>query len=117
MNEDATGDVIALQHQIRLLKVFFFFFFRISYFFKLFLVYPIICDVSGLNFFEQEELFFLKHQNISRSLSFGSITVDNMQAQENACVENIYELDQQEVDNSIGYESKGVVRMSTKQVC
>lgn len=40
-----------------------------------------------------------------------------MQAQENACVENIYELDQQEVDNSLGYESKGVVRMSTKQVC
>ncbi|KAH9695746.1 kinesin-like protein KIN-12D [Citrus sinensis] len=83
VNEDATGDVIALQHQIRLLK---------------------------------EELFFLKHQNISRSLSFGSITVDNMQAQENACVENIYELDQQEVDNSLGYESKGVVRMSTKQL-
>ncbi|KDO49177.1 hypothetical protein CISIN_1g0488142mg, partial [Citrus sinensis] len=64
VNEDATGDVIALQHEIRLLK---------------------------------EELFFLKHQNISRSLSFGSITVDNMQAQENACVENIYELDQQEL--------------------
>ncbi|KAH9656269.1 kinesin-like protein KIN-12D [Citrus sinensis] len=83
VNEDATGDVIALQHEIRLLK---------------------------------EELFFLKRQNISRSLSFGSITVDNMQAQENACVENIYELDQQEVDNSIGYESKGVVRMSTKQL-
>lgn len=80
-------------------------------------MYPIICNISGLNFFEQEELFLLKRQNISRSLSFGSITVDNMQAQENACIENIYELDEQEVDNLLGYESRGVVRMSTKQVC
>lgn len=35
MNEDATGDVIALQHEIRLLKVFFFFFFPDLIFFQI----------------------------------------------------------------------------------
>ncbi|KAL5855677.1 hypothetical protein ACOSQ4_005479 [Xanthoceras sorbifolium] len=82
VNEDSTGDVLALQHQIRLLK---------------------------------EELLLLKRQNISRSLSFGSITVDTVQAEESACMANRYEMDQQPVD-LLEFESKGIVRLSTKQL-
>ncbi|KAI9181658.1 hypothetical protein LWI28_017227 [Acer negundo] len=81
VNEDSTGDVNALQHQIRLLK---------------------------------EELLLLKRQNISRSLSFGSMT-DPLQADESACMVNKYEMDQQPVDLP-EFESKGIVRLSTKQL-
>ncbi|KAK2665172.1 hypothetical protein Ddye_003746 [Dipteronia dyeriana] len=81
VNEDSTGDVNALQHQIRLLK---------------------------------EELLLLKRQNISRSLSFGSMT-DLLQAEESACMLNKYGMDQQPVDLP-EFESKGIVRLSTKQL-
>ncbi|XP_023879431.2 kinesin-like protein KIN-12D [Quercus suber] len=82
VNEDSSGDVIALQHQIRLLK---------------------------------EELSLLKRHNVSRSLSFG-VTKDATQEQENDCIEDICDMDQQHVVDSLGYESKGIVRMSTKQL-
>ncbi|KAK0582663.1 hypothetical protein LWI29_028296 [Acer saccharum] len=81
VNEDSTGDVNALQHQIRLLK---------------------------------EELLLLKRQNISRSLSFGSMT-DPLQADESACMVNKYEMDQHMVDLP-EFESKGIVRLSIKQL-
>ncbi|XP_057992919.1 kinesin-like protein KIN-12D isoform X2 [Hevea brasiliensis] len=83
VNEDSTGDIIALQHQIRLLK---------------------------------EELSLLKRQNVFRSLSFGSTVKDTTQAQHTACSEKMYETDQQHVDGSLALESKGIIRMSTKQL-
>ncbi|KAJ0010551.1 hypothetical protein Pint_34482 [Pistacia integerrima] len=83
VNEDSTGDIIALQHQIRLLK---------------------------------EELALLKRQNVSRSLSFGSITVDTVHGREDACMDNTDEVDQHQVDHFLGYESKGIVRLSMKQL-
>eukprot|EP00257_Ricinus_communis_P017920 XP_015576480.1 kinesin-like protein KIN-12F [Ricinus communis] len=83
VNEDSTGDVIALQHQIRLLK---------------------------------EELSLLKRQNVSRSLSFDSTVKGTSQVQDAAFRDNIYETDQQQVDGLLGFESKGIVRMSTKQL-
>ncbi|KAM4088915.1 hypothetical protein ACB094_07G109200 [Castanea mollissima] len=82
VNEDSSGDVIALQHQIRLLK---------------------------------EELSLLKRHNVSRSLSF-DVTKDATQEQEMDCTEDICDMDQQHVVDSVGYESKGIVRMSTKQL-
>ncbi|KAF3435686.1 hypothetical protein FNV43_RR22777 [Rhamnella rubrinervis] len=85
VNEDSTGDVTALQHQIRLLKV--------------------------------EELYILKRQNVSRSLSFGLMTGEDMeQAQENGLTENLCEMDARQDDNSLRHESKGTVRMSIKQL-
>jgi len=48
-------------------------------------------------------------------LSFG-VTKDATQEQENDCIEDICDMDQQHVVDSLGYESKGIVRMSTKQV-
>ncbi|KAJ6419585.1 hypothetical protein OIU84_029653 [Salix udensis] len=83
VNEDSTGDVIALQHQIRLLK---------------------------------EELSFLKHQNVSRSLSFGSTGKDTMQEQDTASTEIKHDMDQQHADDLRGVGGKGMVRMSTKQL-
>lgn len=44
------------------------------------------------------------------------MTKDATQEQENDCIEDIYDMDQQHVVDSLGYESKGIVRMSTKQV-
>ncbi|KAL5562494.1 hypothetical protein UlMin_032241 [Ulmus minor] len=83
VNEDSTGDVIALQHQIQLLK---------------------------------EELFILKRQNISRSLSFGSTTVEDMrQIQENGFAGNLNEMDTRHSDDSLANELKGTMRMSNKQ--
>lgn len=41
---------------------------------------------------------------------------DAMHVQENASMENMHEMDQQQVDDSLEFESKGIVRMSTKQV-
>ncbi|KAK9286730.1 hypothetical protein L1049_015133 [Liquidambar formosana] len=78
VNEDSSGDVTALQHQIQLLK---------------------------------EELSALKHQNVSRSLSFGS----NIARESYACTERIPE-DQERTDDLLGCESKGTVRMSSKQL-
>ncbi|GAV81504.1 Kinesin domain-containing protein/Kinesin-relat_1 domain-containing protein [Cephalotus follicularis] len=82
VNEDSTGDVIALQHQIRLLN---------------------------------EELSILKRQNVSRSLSFVS-TSNTMNIEENACIEDKYEISQKQTVDLLGDESKGIVRMSTKQL-
>ncbi|XP_021285651.1 kinesin-like protein KIN-12D isoform X2 [Herrania umbratica] len=83
VNEDSTGDVIALQNQIRLLK---------------------------------EELCALKHQNVSRSLSFGPTISGTMQSEENPSDDSTYEIGRQEVDDLLGYESRGIVRMSSKQL-
>lgn len=83
VNEDSSGDVIALQHQIRLLK---------------------------------EELSFLKRQNVSRSLSFGSTGKDTMQEQDTASTEIMHDMDQQHADDLRGVGGKGIVRMSTKQL-
>ncbi|KAJ4830100.1 hypothetical protein Tsubulata_017786 [Turnera subulata] len=93
VNEDSTGDVIALQNQIRLLK---------------------------------EELSLLKRQTVFRSLSFGSTVQDARHNQNNTSTEKIYETDQekanffeierQKADGFQGFEPKGVVRMSTKQL-
>ncbi|XP_031381978.1 kinesin-like protein KIN-12D [Punica granatum] len=84
VNEDSTGDVIALQRQIRLL---------------------------------QEELAALKRQNVSRSLSFGSISIDDdMELEEEVPLENKGEEGSQRAEELLGFESKGVVRMSTKQL-
>ncbi|XWS54846.1 hypothetical protein CRYUN_Cryun10bG0124600 [Craigia yunnanensis] len=82
VNEDSTGDVIALKNQIRLLK---------------------------------EELSTLKRQNVSRSLSFGPVVSGTMQLEENPSDDNSYEMGQEQ-DDLLGYESKGIVRMSTKQL-
>ncbi|XVF45199.1 hypothetical protein PTKIN_Ptkin02bG0185700 [Pterospermum kingtungense] len=82
VNEDSTGDVIALQNQIRLLK---------------------------------EELSALKRQNVSRSLSFGPAISGVMQLEENPSDDSTYEMGQEQVD-VLGYEPKGIVRMSTKQL-
>jgi hypothetical protein len=66
---------------------------------------------------EQEELSILKRQNVSRSLSFGLTSVkDTAEEQENACTTNIHNMDEQWIDDLLGYESKGIVRLSTKQV-
>ncbi|PKI50228.1 hypothetical protein CRG98_029301, partial [Punica granatum] len=84
VNEDSTGDVIALQRQICLL---------------------------------QEELAALKRQNVSRSLSFGSISIDDdMELEEEVPLENKGEEGSQRAEELLGFESKGVVRMSTKQL-
>ncbi|XP_039039829.1 kinesin-like protein KIN-12D [Hibiscus syriacus] len=81
VNEDSTGDAIALQNQIRLLK---------------------------------EELLALKRQNVSRSLSFGSAITAALQLEESPD-DNTSEMCQEQVDDLLGYESKGTVRMSAKQ--
>ncbi|XP_065855642.1 LOW QUALITY PROTEIN: kinesin-like protein KIN-12D [Euphorbia lathyris] len=83
VNEDSTGDVVALQHQIRLLK---------------------------------EELSLLKRQNVSRALSFGSTIKNTNQLQDATCTENMCETDDQQAEGLLGFESKGTVRMSTKQL-
>ncbi|XP_054777208.1 kinesin-like protein KIN-12D isoform X2 [Prosopis cineraria] len=83
VNEDSTGDVIALQQQIRLLK---------------------------------EELSTLKHQNVSRSLSFGVVPVKVMkESLEGSSSENAVEVEQQHGDNLLDCQSKGI-RMSSKQL-
>ncbi|XP_059645790.1 kinesin-like protein KIN-12F, partial [Cornus florida] len=73
VNEDSSGDVIALQHQIQVLT---------------------------------EELSALKRQNVSRSLSFG----------ENPSSQKALELDEQRTDNLLGSESKGILKVSLKQL-
>jgi kinesin family protein 15 len=77
-----------------------------------------VCIQNHWVILEQEELSILKRQNVSRSLSFGLTSVqDTTEEQENACTTNIHNMDQQRIDDLLGYESKGIVRMSTKQVC
>ena len=39
-----------------------------------------------------------------------------MQLEEKPSDDNSYEMGQEQVDDVLGYESKGIVRMSTKQV-
>ncbi|KAI4332059.1 hypothetical protein L6164_016998 [Bauhinia variegata] len=83
VNEDSTGDVIALQHQIRLLK---------------------------------EELAILKRQNVSRSLSFSLTSSRDMkESLEGTSLEDASEVVQQQGDNPLDYESKGI-RISNKQL-
>lgn len=75
-----------------------------------------ICVWNHVVILAQEELSILKRQNVSRSLSFGLTTIeDTTIAQENACMENIHDMNM-EIDDSLGYASKGIVRLSTKQV-
>ncbi|KAL4281224.1 hypothetical protein GQ457_03G001460 [Hibiscus cannabinus] len=81
VNEDSTGDVIALQNEIRLLK---------------------------------EELSAFRRQNVSRSLSFVSAITPTLQLEESPD-NNTSEMCP-ELDDVLGYGSKGTVRMSTKQV-
>lgn len=38
------------------------------------------------------------------------------QEQDTACSKDLYETEQQHVDGSLAFESKGIIRMSTKQV-
>lgn len=64
----------------------------------------------------QEELSILKRQNVSRSLSFGSTTIDRMQEQYSDYLDDTYETEKQQGEDLLGYESEGVVRMSAKQV-
>ncbi|XP_062092244.1 kinesin-like protein KIN-12D [Humulus lupulus] len=83
VNEDSSGDVTTLQHQIQLLK---------------------------------EELFILKRQNVSRSLSFGLPTADDTrQEQESGFPGHVCDMDVED-DDLLKTESKGTVRMSTKQL-
>lgn len=58
--------------------------------------------------FYQEELSALKRHNISRSLSFGSISIGGVGDKSDG--------DKQEVDDSLHFDPSGVVRMSNKQV-
>ncbi|KAL2457752.1 Phragmoplast orienting kinesin 2 [Forsythia ovata] len=82
INEDSSRDVVALQHQIRLLK---------------------------------EELSALKHEKVSRSLSFGpTIDRDASNKYEDGCSERTPEPDHE--GNLLGKASKGVLRMSCKQL-
>ncbi|XP_043711604.1 kinesin-like protein KIN-12D isoform X3 [Telopea speciosissima] len=85
VNEDSSGDVLALQHQIQLLK---------------------------------EELFVLKRQNVSRSLSFGStMLVDtDGEGHDTASLERISEMDHQKAEDFHGSAPLGTVRVSTKQL-
>ncbi|KAF4366869.1 hypothetical protein F8388_013934 [Cannabis sativa] len=85
VNEDSSGDVTTLQHQIRLLK---------------------------------EELSILRRQNVSRSLSFGLPTVEDTRArqeQESGFLGHVCDMDVED-DDLLKTESKGTVRMSTKQL-
>lgn len=73
----------------------------------------------NLRFFQQEELSLLKRQNVSRSLSFRSAIFgdsDN-EGQDAAPKGKIPKIGHEDVDESHGCESLGVVRVSTKQVC
>ncbi|KAM2008253.1 hypothetical protein EV1_003075 [Malus domestica] len=85
VNEDATGNVMALQHQIRLLK---------------------------------EELSILKRHNVSRSLSFCSTNFeDTHKVRKIDCSENnVCDMDLECDDDFLENETKGTVRLSTKQL-
>ncbi|XP_042507685.1 kinesin-like protein KIN-12D isoform X2 [Macadamia integrifolia] len=85
VNEDSSGDVLALRHQIQLLK---------------------------------EELFVLKRQNVSRSLSFGSTMLVDTDGEgyDTASLERIPEMDHQKAEDFHGSAPLGTVRVSTKQL-
>lgn len=111
VNEDSTGDVIALQHQIWLLKV--------VQFFSLYSICSVLYEMIYIQswLLEQEELSILKRQNVSRSLSFDLMAGEDMrQVQENGLTEYVCEMEIDNDDNSLKNESKGTVRMSNKQV-
>lgn len=63
----------------------------------------------------QEELAYLKRQNVSRSLSFDSFVKDTAMENEDYDTENICDMDISQEDDSFKSQSKEV-RMSTKQV-
>ncbi|XP_019702656.1 kinesin-like protein KIN-12F isoform X1 [Elaeis guineensis] len=85
VNEDASGDVIALQHQIRLLK---------------------------------EELSVLKHQKVSRSLSFRKAVFEDFENE--ACdvsdVEKLQGVAEVDADESHHNETWHSIRVSAKQL-
>ncbi|GFY89976.1 phragmoplast orienting kinesin 2 [Actinidia rufa] len=65
----------------------------------------------------KEELATLKRQNVSRSLSFGPISlVDTAPKHENSSNEKSVEMDLQQTDNLIGSESTCVLTLSNKQL-
>ncbi|CAA3022560.1 kinesin KIN-12D [Olea europaea subsp. europaea] len=83
INEDSSKDVIALQHQILLLK---------------------------------EELSVLKHEKVSRSLSFGpAIVRDARNENEDGCSERTTD-ERDHQNNLLGKASKVVLKMSCKQL-
>lgn len=66
---------------------------------------------------KQEELSVLKHQNVSRSLSFGFPTYeDTRQLTETSFQGHVCDMDVEDADDFLENESKGSVRMSNKQV-
>ncbi|KAJ4963751.1 hypothetical protein NE237_023690 [Protea cynaroides] len=85
VNEDSSGDLLALHHQIRLLK---------------------------------EELSVLKHQNVSRSLSFGSTMLRDADGEghDSVPMERILEMDNQMAEDLRGSAPLGTTRVSTKQL-
>lgn len=66
---------------------------------------------------KQDELSILKRQNVSRSLSFGSLTMEDRRlAQENSCAGITCEVDMAQADEMLEKKSKDTIRMSIKQV-
>lgn len=63
----------------------------------------------------QEELAYLKRQNVSRSLSFDSFVKDTAMENEDYDTENICDMEISQEDDSFKSQSKEV-RISTKQV-
>ena len=62
---------------------------------------------------QQEELSVLKHQNVSRALTFGPLMVNNTHEDGSSCYEEAFEIDQQ---SYLLDKDKGSLRLSTKQV-
>ena len=68
-------------------------------------------------FLEQEELSILKRHNVSRSLSFCSTNFeDTHKVRKIDCSENVCDMDLECDDDFLEIETKGTVRLSTKQV-
>ena len=72
-------------------------------------------NFCGLSFCGQEEISFLKRQNVFRSLSFSSSLNDTEDVQDDASTRKL-SIEQLPTDDLIQFESKGTVRLSTKQV-
>ncbi|XP_027112402.1 kinesin-like protein KIN-12D isoform X1 [Coffea arabica] len=60
----------------------------------------------------KEELSVLKHQNVSRALTFGPLMVNNTHEDGSSCYEEAFEIDQQ---SYLLDKDKGSLRLSTKQ--